>query len=76
MSCSMRLNIILNMKCTCNCHLGGSTYCIFCKDARHKNKNAAALGKLGGKVKSEAKANAVRENGKKGGRPKKQSENQ
>lgn len=36
------------------------------------NPHAKALGKLGGKVKSEAKAAASRENGKKGGRPKKQ----
>lgn len=34
------------------------------------NKHAQALGRLGGKVKSEAKTKAVRENGKKGGRPK------
>lgn len=33
------------------------------------NLHAKALGKLGGKVKSEAKAAAARENGKKGGRP-------
>lgn len=33
------------------------------------NPHAKALGKLGGKVKSEAKAAAARENGKKGGRP-------
>lgn len=37
-----------------------------------KNKHAQQLGKLGGQVKSEAKAKAVRENGKKGGRPKKE----
>ena len=36
-----------------------------------KNTHAVALGRLGGKVKSEAKAAAVRENGKLGGRPKK-----
>lgn len=36
-----------------------------------KNKHAQQLGKLGGQVKSEAKAKAVRENGKKGGRPRK-----
>lgn len=36
-----------------------------------KNKHAVALGKLSGKVRTEAKANASRENGKKGGRPKK-----
>lgn len=35
-----------------------------------KNKAAKQLGRLGGKSKSEAKASAVRENGKKGGRPK------
>lgn len=35
------------------------------------SKAAAALGKLGGKVKSTAKAKASRENGKLGGRPKK-----
>jgi len=35
-----------------------------------KNQNAVALGRLGGSVKSEAKAKAARENGKKGGRPK------
>lgn len=35
-----------------------------------KNKSAVVLGKLGGSVKSDKKAKAVRENGKKGGRPK------
>jgi len=35
------------------------------------SKAAAALGKKGGESKSEAKAAAARENGKKGGRPKK-----
>jgi hypothetical protein len=35
------------------------------------SKLAAALGKLGGSVKSKAKAKAARENGKKGGRPRK-----
>ena len=35
-----------------------------------KNPAAVSLGRLGGSVKSEAKANASRENGKKGGRPK------
>lgn len=39
-----------------------------------KNQHAAKLGKLGGlasaKVRTEAKANASRANGKKGGRPK------
>jgi len=37
-----------------------------------KNKAAQQLGKLGGQVKSEAKAKAAKENGKKGGRPKKE----
>lgn len=36
-----------------------------------KNPHAVALGKLGGQSKSEAKRQASRENGKKGGRPKK-----
>jgi|WetSurMetagenome_2_1015567.scaffolds.fasta_scaffold479393_1 hypothetical protein len=35
------------------------------------SKAAQTLGKKGGKVKSEAKTKAVRENGKRGGRPKK-----
>ena len=35
-----------------------------------KNPHAVALGRKGGKVKSAAKAKAVRENGKLGGRPK------
>jgi hypothetical protein len=33
------------------------------------NKHAQALGRLGGVAKSAAKARAVRENGKRGGRP-------
>lgn len=37
------------------------------------NKAAQQLGRRGGRVKSEAKAAAVRENGKKGGRPRKQN---
>jgi hypothetical protein len=37
-----------------------------------KNPAAVALGKRGGKVKSAAKSQAARENGKLGGRPKKQ----
>lgn len=36
-----------------------------------KNQAAVELGRLGGRVKSEAKTKAVRENGRKGGRPKK-----
>jgi hypothetical protein len=33
-------------------------------------KHAQALGRLGGSAKSDAKTRAVRENGRKGGRPK------
>jgi hypothetical protein len=36
-----------------------------------KNAHAVILGRKGGKVSSPAKTKAVRENGKKGGRPKK-----
>ena len=36
-----------------------------------KNAAAVSLGRRGGAVKSERKANAARENGKKGGRPRK-----
>ncbi len=35
------------------------------------NLHAQALGRLGGQAKTEKKAAAVRENGKKGGRPRK-----
>lgn len=38
-----------------------------------KNPAAVALGRIGGKAKSDAKAAAARENGKKGGRPRKAS---
>lgn len=38
------------------------------------NKMASALGRKGGQAKSERKTAAVRENGKKGGRPKKKHE--
>ena len=41
--------------------------------ANNLNKHAKALGRLGGKKTSEAKAAAARENGKKGGRPSKKS---
>jgi hypothetical protein len=34
-----------------------------------KNPHAVALGRKGGRVKSDAKARAVRENGLRGGRP-------
>ena len=37
-----------------------------------KNPHAVALGKLGGKQKTERKAKSARENGKKGGRPKRE----
>jgi hypothetical protein len=36
-----------------------------------KNPHAVILGRKGGKARSAAKTKAVRENGKKGGRPKK-----
>lgn len=39
--------------------------------ARRKNPAAVALGKMGGQARSPAKADAARENGKRGGRPKK-----
>lgn len=39
-----------------------------------KNKSAVELGRLGGKATTIKKARASRENGKKGGRPKKQSD--
>jgi hypothetical protein len=39
---------------------------------RRKNPAAVALGRLGGKSTSEAKADAARRNGKRGGRPPKQ----
>jgi len=41
-----------------------------------KNEAAVALGRLGGKKKTEEKAHASRENGKKGGRPKLKTKNQ
>ncbi len=41
----------------------------------NKNKAAVSLGRLGGKIKSEAKTKASRGNGKKGGRPKKLNPN-
>jgi hypothetical protein len=36
-----------------------------------KNKNAVALGRLGGQAKSDTKTEAARKNAKKGGRPRK-----
>jgi hypothetical protein len=39
---------------------------------RQVNEAARMLGRLGGLAKSERKAAAVRENGKKGGRPRKE----
>lgn len=41
-----------------------------CSDCQ-KNPSAVALGKLGGSIKSDKKSQSSRENGKKGGRPKK-----
>lgn len=41
----------------------------------NKNPDAVALGQQGGRSTSDAKAHASRENGKKGGRPKKQAVN-
>lgn len=41
------------------------------KKTKSKNPAAVALGKIGGAKKSEKKAQAARENGKSGGRPKK-----
>jgi hypothetical protein len=38
---------------------------------KEKNKHAVVLGKLGGLSKSEKKKESSRENGKKGGRPRK-----
>jgi hypothetical protein len=40
-------------------------------DQPSKNPAAVALGRLGGRVRSAAKAEAARLNGRKGGRPKK-----
>lgn len=39
----------------------------------NKNPHAVALGRKGGKVKSKAKTEAVRKNGKLGGRPRKRA---
>jgi hypothetical protein len=46
------------------------------KKPNTKNPAAVALGKLSGQVRSPAKAAASRENGKKGGRPKKRPDKQ
>jgi len=40
-------------------------------NTQQMDKSAQKLGKRGGKVKTDAKAKAARENGKKGGRPRK-----
>jgi hypothetical protein len=42
-------------------------------DARDENPAAVALGRLGGRIRSEAKAAAARRNGRRGGRPPKQT---
>lgn len=39
--------------------------------SKRKNPAAVALGRLGGKARTKKKAEASRENGKKGGRPRK-----
>ncbi len=44
--------------------------------AKRKNAHAVALGRRGGRVKSERKTAANRVNAKKGGRPRKQPETQ
>jgi hypothetical protein len=41
----------------------------------NKNPHAVALGRIGGSSKSNAKKQSSRENGKKGGRPKKKEKN-
>jgi hypothetical protein len=45
-------------------------------DKKQINEAAALLGRKGGSVKSEKKAAASRENGKKGGRPRKEKANE
>jgi len=44
---------------------------LLCVTVNEITKAAATLGRLGGLARSEKKAAAVRENGKKGGRPRK-----
>jgi len=56
--------------CTFETLPDGRQVCFEC-DAP-KNPAAVALGRLGGRVKSDRKAAAARLNGKRGGRPKKQ----
>jgi hypothetical protein len=51
-------------ECTC-----GFTAAL--EESQSKSNPAAALGRKGGQAKSDAKTAAVRENGKKGGRPRK-----
>ena len=56
--------------CTFETLPDGRQVCFEC-DAP-KNPAAVALGRLGGRVKSDRKAEAARLNGKRGGRPRKQ----
>jgi len=60
--------------CTFEALPDGRQVCFEC-DAP-KNPAAVALGRLGGRVKSDRKAAAARANGKRGGRPKKTPEPQ
>ena len=48
--------------------------CPDCVRTRQLHQAAAAMGRKGGSVKSERKAASSRENGKKGGRPKKKQD--
>lgn len=45
--------------------------CPDCQRVRHIHQAASSLGRMGGSVKSDRKTASSRENGKKGGRPKK-----
>jgi hypothetical protein len=56
--------------CTFETLEDGRQVCFEC-DAS-KNPAAVALGRLGGRIRSEAKAAAARRNGRRGGRPPKQ----
>lgn len=58
----------------CNLVFETLTACRMHRRRKHSNPNAVSLGSLGGRAKTEKKAEAARENGKKGGRPKSKSE--